>query len=351
MNNLPKKILIIRTDRLGDVILSTPVITNLRRAFPDAHISFMCRPYTKDVLEKNPYLDEVIIYDKYGEHKNIFATVKFAFSLRKRKFDWAVILHPTNRAHIISFLAAIPTRAGWDRKASWLLTKKLAHKKQEGKKHELEYTLDILRALKVPIVDKTTYFPIKEEAEEKVKNLLIKEGLKEGKKFIVIHPCASCLSKKWPQGYFSELIKLLNEKTSLKTVIITAKGEEQFGKQLVNQAGVIDFRGKLTISEVGSLLRRAALFISNDSGPVHIAASLNTAVISIFGRKDPGLSPQRWKPRGKNSFYFHKDAGCTKCFAHRCPKKFLCLKKVYPEEVAEKALLLINKQYKKNKKH
>ena len=81
MVNKPKKILIVRTDRLGDVILSTPVIQNLREHFKYAQISFMCRPYTREILEGNPYLDEVIIYDKYGKHKSLFSTIKFSFYL------------------------------------------------------------------------------------------------------------------------------------------------------------------------------------------------------------------------------------------------------------------------------
>ncbi|MBU1121860.1 MAG: lipopolysaccharide heptosyltransferase II [Candidatus Omnitrophica bacterium] len=343
MTKHPKKILIIRTDRLGDVILSTPVITNLRQAYPQAHIAFMCRPYTLDAIEGNPHLNEVIVYDKYGRHKSMLATFKFALRLRKNKFDWAIILHPTNRAHLIAFFAGIPLRIGWNKKMGWLLTKKMPHKKQEGKKHEVEYTLDILKPLKVPIVDKTTYFPIKEDAEKKIEDMLNTSGLIPDEKFIVIHPSASCLSKKWPQAYFSELIKIINDKIDLKIIIVTAKEDIQFGNQLVQEHNTIDFRGKLTLPQMGSLLKRAVLFISNDSGPVHIASSLNTPVISIFGRKNPGLSPTRWKPRGKKSTYFHQDVGCTVCLAHNCKQSFLCLKKVYPEEVAKKALQYIKK--------
>ena len=129
----PKRILIVRTDRLGDVILSTPVITNLRQAFPEAHLAFMCRPYTREAVEGNPYLDEVIVYDKYHRHKSIIKTILFANSLAKKNFDWAIILHPTNRAHIITFFAGIPMRIGWNRKMGFLLTRRLPHNKQEGK--------------------------------------------------------------------------------------------------------------------------------------------------------------------------------------------------------------------------
>ena len=90
------RILLTRTDRIGDVVLSTPAIKAVRDKYPDAYIAFMTRPYAKDIVEGNPYLDEVIIYDKYGKHSSLLSTIKFALGLRKKKFDLAIILHPTN---------------------------------------------------------------------------------------------------------------------------------------------------------------------------------------------------------------------------------------------------------------
>lgn len=340
----PSRILIVRTDRVGDVILSTPVIRNLRSYFPDAFIAFMCRPYTREIVENNPFLDEVIVYDKYGKHKSLWRSILFAVSLRKEKFDWAIILHPTNRAHIVTFLAGIPVRVGWDRKMGFLLTQTLEHKKQEGLRHEAEYTLDLLRALNIPTLYKTLYFPIADTAKDKVNNLLKKENVSDDEEVITIHPSASCPSKRWPADYFSKLISTLKEKLSLKVAVITAKGEEQYAEKIVSEQDVIDLRGKLTLIEVGALLKRSAVFVSNDSGPVHIAAALEVPVISIFGRKDPGLSPLRWRPLGENSFYFHEDVGCTICLAHNCQKDFLCLKAIKPEEVAKKVILILKKQ-------
>ncbi len=336
-----KRILIIRTDRLGDVILSTAAVRNLRLSYPDAYIAFLCRPYTKDAVIGNPDLNEVIVYDKYGKQKSLGATIKFAWGLRRKKFDLAVVLHPTNRAHLIAFLAKIPKRVGWDRNLSWLLTKKIKHLKQEGKKHELEYSLDILKAIGLEVSSKDTYFPIPNEAVKRVEELLKQNGVSRNDQLIVIGPSASCPSKRWPRDNFLKLIKLLKEKASSKFVAITSEAERQIAEEMVKDNQVIDFRGKLNISELGALFKRSALFISNDSGPVHIAASIGTPVISIFGRSDPGLSPQRWRPLGKNSTYIHKDVDCPVCLAHNCRKGFLCLEAVTPEEVAEKARLML----------
>ena len=222
----------------------------------------------------------------------------------------------------------------------YLLTKKIFHDKQEGKKHEMEYTLDILKKLDIPIKDKTTYFPVPQKAIKKVEQLLNKYKVGKKENLIVLHPSASCPSKRWPQEHFSKLIPLLKENFASKIAVITSLTEKKLSEKIVEENEVIDLRGKLNISEIGALLKRAKLFISNDSGPVHIAASLNIPVISIFGRKNPGLSPERWKPLGRNSFYLHKDAGCEKCLAHNCQKEFSCLKSITPQDVIKKAHLI-----------
>ena len=100
-----KRILVVRTDRIGDLLLSTPVIQALRQNYPDAYIAAMVSPYAKEIVEGNPYLDEVIIYDKDFKHKSWARSMKFASRLRKKRFDLALILHPTNRVHLITFFA------------------------------------------------------------------------------------------------------------------------------------------------------------------------------------------------------------------------------------------------------
>ncbi|MFA5270893.1 MAG: lipopolysaccharide heptosyltransferase II [Candidatus Omnitrophota bacterium] len=337
----PKKILIIRTDRIGDVMLSTPVIKNLRNAYPNAHIAFMARPYTREIVEDNPYLNEIIVYDKNNMHKGILSSVKFSFFLRKKKFDIVFILNPTNRANLITFFAGIPMRVGLNRKMGNFLSHRIEDTKHEGKKHELEYTLDILRKIGIQALDTQTYFPLKQPSEQKIETLIEKLNIKNTG-FIIIHPWASCPSKRWPTEHFIELIKLLKEKTSLKIVIIDEQ-KRKFLASMCEQNTIIDLSEKLNLSDTASLLKRAKLFISNDSGPVHIAASLNTPVISIFGRNEPGLSPKRWRPLGARSFHIHKGCDSKECLAHNCKKGFICLRSITPQEVFNIALSIIGK--------
>jgi len=329
------KILLTRTDRIGDVVLSTPAIKAVRDKYPDAYIAFMVRPYAKDIVEGNPHLDEVIIYDKYGKHKNFLKTVLFALDLRKKKFDLAIMLHPTNRVHMISYIAGIPKRIGFERKMSLLLTKKVPHHKEKGEKHELEYTLDLLKEAGIESRSKELFLPVHENDIAKVDRILEEYHVGKDIPLIAINPGASCPSKRWSPGNFAKVAESLAEKYKARIIILADKDNAQFANQVAfgMKHEPVNLAGKTTVGELAAILSKCKLFISNDSGPVHIACAVGTPVISIFGRKNSGLSPKRWGPRGEKSAVFHKDVGCDVCLAHNCDKGFKCLEAITSDEV------------------
>ena len=332
-----RRILISRTDRIGDVLLSTPVIKALREKFPQAYISMMVAPLARDVVEGNFYLDEVIIYDKDGKHKSWLRSLKFASRLKKKKFDLAVILHPTNRVHLLTFLCGIPERLGYNRKLGFLLNRRQHHTKQEGAKHEAEYNLELLKAFGITGNPGDLFMPIKYESEQYVDELFRKEGISPTDKILAINPGASCPSKIWPTERFAQVCEKLSGLHNFKILILSGPKEIPLANKITLQHGikakVINLAGKTSLSQMASILKRCALFISNDSGPVHIASALGTPVISIFGRKQAGLSPRRWGPLGKHDKYLHKDVGCIQCLAHNCKKEFACLKAISVEDV------------------
>lgn len=334
-----KRILIARTDRIGDVILSTPVIKALRDAYPNAYIAMMVAPYAREIVEGNPYLDEVIIYDKDNKHKSWYRSFKFARNLKKRRFDLAVILHPTNRAHLVTFLAGIRRRIGYDRKLGILLTDRLRHEKQTGQKHEIEYNLDLLRGLGIEANDKNLFIPLKEEAQKWAEDLFRQEGINPADKLLVIHPGASCISKIWPLERFAETADKLAQKYGFKILLIAGPKDtgaaDKVAKAIVHP--LINLAGRTSVAQLAALFKRCHLLISNDSGPVHIASAAGTPVISIFGRAQSGLSPRRWGPVGIMGRFLHKDVGCIECLAHNCTKEFACLKAITVDDVLRAA--------------
>ena len=291
----------------------------------------------KDVLENNPYLDDLIVYDKYGKHKSFCATLKFALKIRKKHFNIAIALHPTNRVHFILYIAGIVLRIGYNRKMSFFLNKKIDHLKQEGKKHEVEYNLDLLKPLGIKqsnISIKPELF-YKETTKTIVDNILKEKNI--NKNIIAIHTGASCISKKWPIEYFIETIKILNNKYNFQIVLIGDKKTIFLNKKIhdIIKNNIIDLTNYFSISQLAVFLSKCKLLISNDSGPVHISVGVNTPVIDIFGRNNPGLSPKRWKALGEKDIMLIKDVGCKKCLAHNCINKFKCLYAIKPEQVIE----------------
>lgn len=342
-----KKILLVRTDRLGDLVLTTPAIKAVRESYPDAYIAMIVRPYTELLIRDNPYLNEVIVYDKYGRDRSAIAGIRFAMELKRSNFDLAIIFHPTNRMHIITYLAKIPRRIGYDENLSFLLTDRIKNTKHEGKMHERDYTLDMLKILEIEAEDKELYIPIDNEAERYIGELLSRQGIGEGDRVVAIHPGASCPSKIWPLERFAKLADRLIQSCKVRAVVIGGEDKRDIFcvdsvKKFMQEEAVF-LTGGLDLPRLGALLKRAVVFVSNDSGPVHVAVAVKTPVVSIFGRNQPGLGPTRWGPLGPRDIVLHKDVGCAGiCLAHDCKRGFDCLKAISVDEVFSAAETLLN---------
>jgi heptosyltransferase-2 len=341
-SNKYKRILIVRTDKVGDVILSTPVIKALRDAYPNAYIAIVVRPYTKFIVEGNSYLDVIMLYDKDGKEKSGLGSFLFARKIARKKFDLAVVLNPSNRSNLIPFLAGIPKRVGYDRKLGFLLTDRIKDTKHEGKKHEIEYNLDLIRHLGIEPKDKNTFIPINPECEKWAEQMFEKLRIKPEDTVVVLNPGASDNSKIWPAENYAAAGDRLADK-GYKVVILGGKADVRIAQEVIKhmRSPVIEMVGNNNISQAASFLRRCSLFISTDTGPMHVASSIGVPVIAILGRNQPGLSPTRWGPHNKNSIVLHKDVGCIQCRAHNCKKEFHCLKAITVEDVVKSAETLL----------
>lgn len=339
-----KRILITRTDRMGDVVLSLPAIKAVKEAFPSAHITVMVQPRMDDLLKGNPHIDEVIVYDKNKKHKGILRNIGFVSQLRSKKFDAALIFHTTKRINLLCFLAGIPRRIGYARgKADFLLTDRLENAKKAGEKHEAEYSLDILRYLGIAPEFSNPVIYVSAEDEKKAEDILKGLGIAPGEKFVILHPGASCVSKMWPLENFARTGDMLIENLKIKVMINLAPSQTGLGEKVkgMMKNKPVFYCEPTTLGELAALFKRAGLVISNDSGPAHVASAVGIPVISIFGRNQKGLSPVRWMPLGNKAIAVHKDVGCTECPAHNCKKGFLCLKAITPEEILKEAKKLL----------
>ena len=335
--NYFSRILVVRTDRIGDVVLTTPVLKALRENYPQSHIAMMLSPGTKELIEGNPYLNEVIVYDREKKDKGLWGFWRFVLELKRKRFDLAIVLHTKNRVNLITYFADIKRRAGYkNNKFGFLLTDKLIDTRHLGLKHEVDYCLDILRNLGLKIRDKVPYVAVKKEDIDLVNSILEAEGIRRESRIAAIHPGSSCVSKRWLRERFVVLANRLVEDYGLKVVLIAeGKEDEAIANEIAKQIRypVLNLSGKLSLGQLSALLKRCAIFISNDSGPVHIASAVGTPVVSIFGRNQAGLSPVRWAPVGKKDKYLHKEVGCSICLAHNCNIGFDCLKAITVDDV------------------
>jgi heptosyltransferase-2 len=337
----PQRILVVRLDRLGDLVLSLPAVEALKAAFPQSYLAMLVQKPWAEVLVGHPAVDHVYAYDKAGEHRTWRGTWRFARRLRGEHFDTAVVLHPSNRSHGMVFLAGIPTRVGYDRKLSGLLTHRFPHHKQHGQQHESAYTLELLQVLGLspPPSVRPPRLAVDPQARMAVLQRLQAAGWSSGQPLIAVHPSASCPSKRWPTERFAAVCNQLIEKYHA-CVCLIAGPEDVPQARAVQQAmhqtpAVCNWAGQLAINETVALLAASTLLLSNDSGPVHLAAAVGTPVVVIFGRNNAGLSPRRWGPLGEGHIILHKEVGCAVCLAHHCQIQFRCLTELSVAEVAE----------------
>jgi heptosyltransferase-2 len=311
LNKIFNNILIVRTDRIGDVVLTTPAIKALHQACPGARISILVTPTTYDLVYGNPYLDEILVDDRKGRHKDPSGFLRLSQDIRLKKFDLAIIFHTKRRYNLACYTAGIPYRLGYkNNKFGFLLSHPLKDPRSQGTKHEAQYCLDILKAIDIQAHDLDVFVPSQKEAEVWTEQWMKENNLRSDE-FIVIHPGASDAAKCWPSASFAQLMDRLAERYTSKIVLIGSSQTNPMAEDILRQVRLasrfLNLTGKTSLGQTISILRHARLLISNDSGPVHVASGVGTCVISLFLRNQPGINAQRWQPLGAKSFILPKD--------------------------------------------
>lgn len=299
----PKNILVVRTDRLGDVVLTTSVFTALRQAFPDAYIACLVKPEMRDLISDHPDLNQVLVDDRKGVHKGVAGFWRLVKRLKQGRFDTALIFHTKRRANALCWLAGIAQRIGFKNdKFGFLLTHPLLDERHLGHKHEKDYCLDVVRSLGVDVdEDILPSLTTQLEADTWAHGWLIKQVLNNDK-LVAIHPGASDPSKCWPVENFAALIQRI-EKQGGRCVLVGGQEEKAIAQTIKDllQQDVLDLTGSVSLSQLAALLKQCGAMVSNDSGPVHVGAAVGTPVISLFLRNQPGINPERWHALGEKS--------------------------------------------------
>lgn len=322
------RILIIHTAFIGDIVLSTPLIKKIKDTYPDSDITYVTTPSGEAILKNNPYLNNIIIYDKRGEHKGISGVWQLGKRLRYENFNMVITPHRYLRSSILSWLSRSPVRKGYDiASGSCLFTEKI---KYDRTKHEVEKLLSFV----APENKKRYEIELYPGEKEKMKgDNLWKENLLEDKKMVVLAPGSKWFTKQWPVEYFNKLAESLKKLSNVRLIVVGGKDEINLP---IEKENIIDMRGKTSLLELADILSRADVVVTNDSSPIHIASAFKKPrIFALFG---PTIEKFGFFPWSLNSKVFQVDGlKCRPCGIHggkSCPEKhFKCMRDILPEEV------------------
>ncbi len=328
-----KKIAVIHTAFIGDIVLSTPFIKKIKENNPDSEIYYVTTPAGKAVLNNNPYIKEIITYDKRGVHKGIKGFIEIKNKLKGIGIDKAYIPHRYLRSSALAFFSGIKERIGYSNSGGkFFLTNKIEYLKGF---HEVERLFNLVEG-ENPKNDKIELFP----SEKEIKNIddLWKKMEIKDEKIVVIAPGSKWFTKMWPIEYFNELIKKLSTEKCVKVIIIGGKDEERL--EIGSYENVENLIGKTSLLELKEIFRRSDIVVTNDSSPIHIASATDIFIVAIFGAtvREFGFYP--WS---KNSIIIEKkDLKCRPCGIHggkSCPEKhFKCMRDITVETVYEEVM-------------
>lgn len=320
MSNQFKNILIVRTDRIGDVVLSLPLARIIKEKFPDAKITFLVRDYTKALVVNNPFIDDVITLEEKSSKVLIKRNVS---RLRSKNFDTAIIVYPTFKISLIIFLSGIKNRIGSGyRLYSFLFNKKVFEHRKDAVKHELEYNLSLLSAIGIEnsggINNVSFDLEVNQSSLSKVDKVIESIGIKSDENFIIIHPGSGGSAIDLPIEKFKELIKLLTNK-KYKVVLTGSEKETDLCNQLKLNEFVFNLAGKFNLEELIALVSKSSLLVANSTGPIHIAAALNKFTFGFYP-KVKVCSAQRWGPYTNKKFIYEPELDCKDCTIEQCEK-------------------------------
>jgi len=328
------KILVVKLRAIGDVLLSTAVLKNLRYNFPNAKIDFLTEPPAKEIVDGNPFIDELIIFER--EKNNL---IKF-WELRKRKYDLVIDLFCNPRSALLTFITGAKYRVGYAfRGRSYAYNVKLKPRKEVH--HNVEFNLDALRAIGLEIIDKEIYIQLNEEAE-KFAEKFWKENNLNGKMVIALNPSGTWETKRWGIEKFAKLGDIIAKNFNAKILILWGNQKELEDAQkifsIMEEKPLIP--PKTNLKQLASILKRCSFTISNDSGPMHISTAVGTPTLGIYGPTNPYAQG----PYGEKHLWVRKeDLECIACNLTKCPIGNICMKDLTVETVFEAFLKLVEK--------
>lgn len=337
----PKKIVVRMPNWLGDLVMGTPVLKDLRTRFPDANITAMCQGGAGTLLEHDPHINEIFNFRRpsgWIHHTHPYAIIE---SLKQREFDLGVLLTNSFSSAWWFYLGDVKNRIGYrTNMRGFLLNKALPFPETLQTQHLVLTYKMLLAPLGIPLSDTPPKLYVSKDEQAKAKDLLKRFHVDVEKDILIgINPGAAYGSAKcWLPERFEELTLKLLENPKIRIVYFG----DPAGQPLVDQIclnkpdRVINLAGKTNLRELVALIQCCSIFLTNDSGPMHIADALGIPLVALFG----STSDVKTGPYSKGTV-IHKHVECSPCYKRVCPIDFRCMKRIEVQEVYQELQKLI----------
>ncbi len=348
-----RRILAVRLDNLGDVLVTTPALHAIKQSVPEASLALLASPVGAQVGRLNPDVDEVITYsapwmDPWRTLPQDSARERAMIeTVRAGGFDAAIIFTSFRQSPLpaayLCYLADIPLRAAAsiDGPGSLLTTR---HKHPERMMHEVERGLDLTGALGMATEETDLVLRVPEEARAQAQERLALMGVERERPLVVVHPGCSMPARTYPWEMFADVITLLVRQLDANVMVTGAADESALVERICRRVpddarpSVCPLAGALSFPMLCALIETADLIITNNTGPMHISAAVKTPVVALFALTNP---PEQWGPWRVPHRQLYHDVPCRICYSRVCPYGHECLRLVSPEMVLDAACELL----------
>lgn len=345
------RVLLIRLRLIGDVVLSTPVIRALRRAFPEARLSYLVERDAAAVVAGNPHLDEVLIVERSRGLLRVIDDLRLAWMLRRRRFDVVIDMHGGPRSSWLALASGAPRRIGYDMPGrQWLYTHTVDRPRELRPRHSVLNQWDLLGgfdgwqdAAPDPARD-AVEMPLDAAADARIAARLTAAGVAPHHDLIIVHVSANNPFRRWPEPAFMELVAgIVRGAANRRVLMSSGPSDRQAAGRIAAgararlgdpaAAAVLDF-GEFDLAELRALIARSRLFVGGDTGPLHVAATTATPVVAIYGPTLPVRSTPWRDPAILTESVEIPGLPCRPCDQRVCaPGDFRCLSTLRPQDV------------------
>jgi len=344
--NLPKqdkvrRILIRGVNWIGDAVMTTPAIAMVREHYPKAELTVLANPLVAEIFSPHDWVDKVMVFDRKKTHRGVRGRLRLALELRRRSFDMAIILPNSFDSALVPWLAGIPVRLAKSSDGrSLLLTGRYSEKETPPLRHEVRYYINLVRHFGIAGKDVQPRLCTTPAEDRAAAVLLAGKGIQAGDRVIAINPGATYGSaKRWYPDRFADVARRLAAEWRARVVLLGSHGEADIAADIEQRLGgaCLNMAGRTTVRELMALIKRSDFMVTNDSGPMHIAAAFGVPLAAIFGPTDhTGTAPYT-----DRAVIVRKDVRCAPCKLRECPSDHCCMTEVTVEDVVTAALNLM----------